>query len=148
MVRYLIPNAWRIADTPLHDVPQISWGNSVLAGAYRGLCSGVLKGRSIELILLGCPLLLQHWCHERFTIGRPIVPLYAYEPLPGGHDPCDHFTMGSLWCLWTVISYLSLSICLSILSNLFNPHLVCMQASYAHDQTKRAYKDFLGQVLV
>jgi hypothetical protein len=34
----------------------------------------------------------------------------VYEPLPQGHDPRDHFTMGSLWCLRTVISYLSLSI--------------------------------------
>jgi hypothetical protein len=31
--------------------------------------------------------------------------------------------MGSLWCLWKVITYLSLSICLSILSSLFNRHL-------------------------
>jgi hypothetical protein len=47
------------ADAPLDFVPQISWGNSVLASAYRGLCSGVLKGRATELILLGCPFLLQ-----------------------------------------------------------------------------------------
>jgi hypothetical protein len=31
--------------------------------------------------------------------------------------------MGSLWCLQKVISYLSLSICLSISSSLFNRHL-------------------------
>jgi hypothetical protein len=83
----------------------------------------VLKGHSSEPILLGCPLLLQLWCHERFTIGQPVVPLYAYEPLPEGHDLRDRFTMGSLWCLRTVISYLSLSIYLSILSCLVNPHL-------------------------
>ena len=59
VARYLIPHARRIADAPLDDVSQISWGNSVLASAYRGLCSGVLKGRSAEPILLGCPLLLQ-----------------------------------------------------------------------------------------
>jgi hypothetical protein len=59
VVRYLIPHAQRIADAPLDVVPQISWGNSVLASAYRGLCSGVLKGRVVESILLSCPLLLQ-----------------------------------------------------------------------------------------
>jgi hypothetical protein len=122
VVRYLIPHARRIASTPLHVVPQINWGNSVLADAYRGICSGVLKGRSAEQILLGCPL-LQLWCHERFAIGQPIVPLYAYEPLTKGHDQCDRFTMGSLWCRRTVISYISLSIYLSILSSLFNPYL-------------------------
>jgi hypothetical protein len=88
-----------------------------------GLCLGVLKGRSAEPILLGCPILLKLWCHERFVIGRQVVPLYAYEPLPKGHDPRARFTMGSLWCLRKVISYLSLSICLSISSSLFNRHL-------------------------
>jgi hypothetical protein len=46
VARYLIPHTQRIADTPLDDVPRISWGNSVLAGTYRGLCSGVLKDHS------------------------------------------------------------------------------------------------------
>jgi hypothetical protein len=59
VTRYLIPHARRIADAPLDAVPHISWGNSVLASAYKGLCSGVSKGRAAELILLGCPLLLQ-----------------------------------------------------------------------------------------
>jgi hypothetical protein len=54
---YLIPHARRIANGPLHVMPQISWGNFVLTSAYRGLCSGVLKGCSTEPILLGCPLL-------------------------------------------------------------------------------------------
>jgi hypothetical protein len=104
VARYLIPHARRITDAPLDVVPQISWGNFVLAGAYRRLCSGVSKGRATESILLGCPLLLQLWCHERFAIGRSVVPLYAYEPLPEVHDPRD------VWCLRKVISYLSLSI--------------------------------------
>jgi hypothetical protein len=58
VMRYLIPHARRIANAPLDVVPQISWGNSVLASAYRGLCSGVSKGRAAKPILLGCPLLL------------------------------------------------------------------------------------------
>jgi hypothetical protein len=56
-------------------------------------------------------------------IGRSVVSLHPYEALLEGHDPIDHFTMGSLWRLRTVISYLPLSICLSILSILVNPHL-------------------------
>jgi hypothetical protein len=59
VTRYLIPHARRITDAPLDVVPQITWGNSVLVIAYRGLCSGVSKGRAAEPILLGCPLLLQ-----------------------------------------------------------------------------------------
>jgi hypothetical protein len=59
VVRYLIPHARRITDALLDAVPQISWGNSVPASTYRGLCSGVSKGRAAEPILLGCPLLLQ-----------------------------------------------------------------------------------------
>jgi hypothetical protein len=76
---------------------------------------GVLKGRSKKAILLGCPLLLQLWWHERFIISRPVVSLQPYEALPEGLNPADRFTMDSLWCLRMVISYLSLSICLSIL---------------------------------
>jgi hypothetical protein len=123
VTRHLIPHARRIADAAFDVVPQISWGNSVLVSAYRGMCSGVSKGRAAEPILLGFPLLLQLWCHERFAIGRPVVPLYVYKPLPEGHDPRDCFTMGSLWCLRKVITYLSLSICVSISSSLFNRHL-------------------------
>jgi hypothetical protein len=40
VARYLIPHARRIADAPLHVMPQISWGNSVLASVYRGMCLG------------------------------------------------------------------------------------------------------------
>jgi hypothetical protein len=58
VARYLIPHTRRIADAPLDVVPQISWGNSVLASAYKGLCLGVLKVHSAEPILLDCPLLI------------------------------------------------------------------------------------------
>jgi hypothetical protein len=59
MARYLIPRTQRLAYAPLDAVPWICWGNFVLAGMYRGLCSGVLKGRSVEAIFFGYPLLLQ-----------------------------------------------------------------------------------------
>jgi hypothetical protein len=36
--RCLIPWAQRIADAPLKQMPQISWGSAVLAATYRGLC--------------------------------------------------------------------------------------------------------------
>jgi hypothetical protein len=48
----------RIADAPLEQMPQISWGSAVLAATYGGLCSAVTRPTSREAILLGCPLLL------------------------------------------------------------------------------------------
>jgi hypothetical protein len=78
VARYLIPHVRGSQMRPWMTCPDLL-GNSVLAGTYKGLCSGVLKGRSAEVILLGCPLLLQPWCHEQFTIGRPVIPLYAYD---------------------------------------------------------------------
>jgi hypothetical protein len=57
--RCMIPWAQRIADAPLEQMPQISWGSAVLAATYMGLCSVVTRPASREAILLGCPLLLQ-----------------------------------------------------------------------------------------
>jgi hypothetical protein len=70
-------------------MPQISWGSTVLAATYRGLCSAVLRPVSKEGILPGCPLLLQMWIHERFDIGWPRANLLEYRPLPDGTDPVD-----------------------------------------------------------
>jgi hypothetical protein len=61
------------------QMPQISWSSAVLAATYRGLCSAVTRPASREAILLGCPLLLQMWIHERFDIGRPKTDLSEYE---------------------------------------------------------------------
>jgi hypothetical protein len=74
-LRYLILWAQRIADAPLEQMPQISWGSAVLAATYRGMCSVVTRPASGEGILLGCPLLLQMWIHKRFDIGRLKVDL-------------------------------------------------------------------------
>jgi hypothetical protein len=104
--RYMIPWAQTIADAPLEQMPQISWGCVVLAATYRGLCSVVSRPASRVAILLGCPLLLQMWIHERFDIGRPRADLSEYEPLPDGTDPADLPTMGSLWCLRKVMTAL------------------------------------------
>jgi hypothetical protein len=99
----LILWAQRIADAPLEQMPQISWGNAVLAATYRGLCSAVTRPTSREAILLGCPLLLQMWIHKRFDIGRPRTDLLEYESAADGTDPADLPTMGSLWCLRKVM---------------------------------------------
>jgi hypothetical protein len=87
-------------------MPQISRGSAVLAATYRGLCSVVTRPTSREAILLGCPLLLQMWIHERFDIGRPRIDLSEYEPAADGTDPVDLPTMGSLWCLQKVMTSL------------------------------------------
>jgi hypothetical protein len=102
----MIPSAQRIADTPLEKMPQISWGSAVLAATYRGLCSAVTRPTSRKAILLGCPLLLQMWIHERFDIGRPKTDLSEYEAVADGPDPADLPTMGSLWCLRKVMTSL------------------------------------------
>jgi hypothetical protein len=68
--RCIIPWAQRITDAPLEHMPQICWGSTILAATYRGLCSAMTRLASREAILLGCPLLLQMWIHERFDIGR------------------------------------------------------------------------------
>jgi hypothetical protein len=100
------PLAQRINDAPLEKMPQISWGSAVLAATYRGLCSAVTRPTSREAILLGCPLLLQMWIHERFDIGQPWTDLLEYEMPADGTDPADLPTMGSLWCLRKVMTFL------------------------------------------
>jgi hypothetical protein len=102
----MIPWAQRIGDAPLEQMPQISWGIAVLAATYRGLCSAMTRPASREAILLGCPLLLQMWIHERFDIGRPRTDLSEYEAAADGTDPADLPTMGSLWCLRKVMASL------------------------------------------
>jgi hypothetical protein len=104
--RYLLLWDQKIADSPLDQIPQISWGSAVLAATYRGLCLVVPRSASKEGILLGCPLLLQMWTHERFDIGRPKADLSEYQTLPEDTDPADLPTMGSLWCLWKVMTSL------------------------------------------
>jgi hypothetical protein len=65
-----------------------------------------MRPASREAILLGCPILLQMWIHERFDIGRPRADLSEYEPLPDDTDPADLPTMCSLWCLRKVMTSL------------------------------------------
>jgi hypothetical protein len=87
-------------------MPQISWSSAVLAATYRGLCSAVTRPASREAILLGCPLLLQMWIHERFDIGQPRTNLSEYEQAADSTDPADLPTMGSLWCIRKIMTSL------------------------------------------
>jgi hypothetical protein len=61
---------------------------------------------SREVILMGCPLLIQMWIHEWFDIGHPRTDLSEYEPAADGTDPADLPTMVSLWCLRKVMTSL------------------------------------------
>jgi hypothetical protein len=54
------------------------------------------------------------WIHKRFDIGRPRSDLSEYKPLADGTDPADLPTMGSLWCLWKVMT--SLYVILRVMS--------------------------------
>jgi hypothetical protein len=87
-------------------MPLISWGSAILAATYRGLCSAVTRQTSREAILLGCPLLLEMWIHERFDIGRPRTDLLEYKAAVDGTDLADLPTMCSLWCLRKVMTSL------------------------------------------
>ena len=103
--KQLIPLARSIADAPLHEVPQFSWGSAVLAATYRGLCTGVTKVSAEEPISVGCPLLLQLWSYERFPVGRSEMDFEPYVQLSADHDDVNRPTMGSLWCLRRVRAF-------------------------------------------
>lgn len=101
VTKELIPLAQRIADTPLEDIPEISWGSAVLACTLRGLCSICMKSRAAEPTFTGCPMLLQLWSYERFQIGRPVIDMSPYPPRDRT-DPVDGPTMGWVWTIRTV----------------------------------------------
>ncbi|XP_022680961.1 serine/threonine-protein phosphatase 7 long form homolog [Setaria italica] len=117
VLKHLLPYVRAIAEAPLDEVPQYSWGSAVLVTTYRGLCMGCVKVTSTEPIFLGYSLLLQLWAYERFPIGQPRVDM---SPYPGGfdEDDVDRPTMGSLWCL--------------------------RRAVWMGLQTKKSYPDFVG----
>ena len=70
--RYL-PFAREIADAtqPAH-IRQRSWGSAVLAATYRAMCNACML-HTAKSAILGCPLFLQLWSWERFSIGRPSI---------------------------------------------------------------------------
>ena len=93
-----IPIALEIASAERPDqITQRSWGSAVLAATYRGMCNGChLVGA--RAALLGCPLLLQLWSWERFSIGRPDVRLQ--EPMGELFD-IDGIDMPTFGVSWT-----------------------------------------------
>nr|CAH66295.1 OSIGBa0139J17.4 [Oryza sativa] len=99
--KHFIHFAEQIAELPIAEIPQYSWGSAVLAATYAGLCDACVKN-SKQSSLPGCPLLLMLWAHERFDIGRPQLDSYANYGLremyrSGVDDIDDRPTMGSLW---------------------------------------------------
>ncbi|XP_034570471.1 protein MAIN-LIKE 2-like [Setaria viridis] len=117
--KHLFPYVRAIAESPLDDVLQYSWGSAILATTYRGLCMGCGKVASAKPIFLGCPLLLQLWSYERFPIGRPRIDMSPYQELPLDHNDVNKPTMGSLWCL--------------------------RKGLWVGVQTKKSYPDFVGE---
>src|SRR6266542_3583833 len=95
--RVLIPYVREIADATDDDVPTWSWGSTVLAATYRGLCDACSKMNEFA-VLTRCPLLLQLWAYERFAVDRPIIDHNPYELDLYGEFEDDRPTMGTLWC--------------------------------------------------
>ena len=82
--RYL-PFAREIADAAGREhIRQRSWGSAVLAATYRAMCNGCML-KADKSALLGCPLFLQLWSWERFSIGRPFISDKSF-PLWEIHD--------------------------------------------------------------
>ncbi|KAK1692955.1 hypothetical protein QYE76_009652 [Lolium multiflorum] len=95
-----IPIAQEIAEaTTADDIIPRSWGSTVLAATYRGLCNACTLV-SPKSGLLGCPLLLQLWSWERFPIGRPDID--AERPFEATwFDDADHIDMPTFGIIWT-----------------------------------------------
>ena len=99
--KHLIQLAEEIADLPIEAIPKYSWGSTVLATTYTGLCDAwTHNGRASSLT--GCPLLLMLWAHECIDIGRPQLESYesyGITEMYGDNvaDPDDRPTFGSLW---------------------------------------------------
>ncbi|KAI4995931.1 hypothetical protein ZWY2020_040433 [Hordeum vulgare] len=94
-----IPIALEIAtaESTEHITPR-SWGSAVLAATYRGMCNGCQLSMAKSAIL-GCPLFLQLWSWERFSIGRPNIDVdhsYHVGNMLDGDD-IDLPTFGLCW---------------------------------------------------
>ena len=79
MDRVLVPYALEIAEAAVEEMPQYSWGSTVLAATYRGLCKASVQNKH-NAIFTGCPILLQLWSYERIAIVCPIINHSPYEP--------------------------------------------------------------------
>ena len=101
-----IPIAREIAmATGPEDIRQRSWGSVVLAATYRGMCNACQLSETKSAIL-GCPLFLQLWSWERFSIERPSIDFgpFSITEIDDG-DFIDKPTFATLYtrrlvCLW------------------------------------------------
>ena len=97
---HFIPFARQIAGAqePENITPR-SWGSAVLAATYRALCKGCqLTGKGADL--LGCPLFLQLWSWERFSVGRPIIQFDEPFGVEEMFD-ADYIDMPTFATIWT-----------------------------------------------
>jgi hypothetical protein len=92
----LLPYATVIADVDEGHVTGWSWGSTIQAPTYRGLCQRCTK-MSFDTVLTGCPLLLQLWSYEWFVNARLRMDLSAYEDDLYHDTEEDRPIMGSLW---------------------------------------------------
>ena len=77
--RVLLPYAQVIADAYEDAIPLYCWGSAVLAFTYRGLCNAS-RQNDRNVVLTGCPILLQFWSYERIAIGCPMIDQSPYTP--------------------------------------------------------------------
>ena len=91
-----MPYAQEIADADDDTIPLYSWGSAVLACTYRRLYKAS-RQNDRNIVLTGCPILLQLWSYERIAIDRPIIDQSPYTPDMYGDTEDDRPTMGTLW---------------------------------------------------
>uniref|UniRef100_A0A8I6WQ49 Aminotransferase-like plant mobile domain-containing protein n=1 Tax=Hordeum vulgare subsp. vulgare TaxID=112509 RepID=A0A8I6WQ49_HORVV len=95
-----IPIALEIASAqaPEQITPR-SWGSAVLAATYRGMCNGC-QLTTPKSAILGCPLFLQLWSWERFSIGRPNIDIeHGFNE--GNLLDVDNIDMPTFGLCWT-----------------------------------------------
>ena len=96
MDKVLIHYAREIANVAPGEVPGWSWGSTVLAATYRGLCQACFKTEQ-NVVITSCPFLLQLWSYERLAIARPVINEHPYPQGMNDMWEEDKPTMGSLW---------------------------------------------------
>ena len=104
--KVLMPYAQEIANAGEEDILLRSWGSAILAATYRGLCVACTK-TDTNALFTGCPLLVQLWSYERFSIGRPVIDHSPYEDDLYGDFEDDGPTMATIWFRREVRMYTS-----------------------------------------
>jgi hypothetical protein len=85
------------------------------------------------------------WIHERFDIGRPKVDLPEYQPLPEDAYPADLPTMGSLWCLWKVMTFLIVFFLYEFFSSIqLTFHVLCNTFGLGSSRRRRTRTSQVG----